>query len=103
VVEKNGYRLEFKVDPNKAAVPNFFGVKITRAGKPVRGADVTATFSMLDMTMQQLAYHLPEHGAGSYSRSAPALVMVGHWGLAFDIRPPGGTALDVLILDRAGG
>ena len=103
VVEKAGYRLEFRVNPNKAAVPNTFAVKISRGGKPVRGADVTATFSMLDMEMQQLAYRLPERGAGSYSRSAPALVMVGHWGLAFDIRPPGGTALDVLILDRANG
>ena len=30
VVERNGYRLEFRVRPNRAAVPNDFGVRITR-------------------------------------------------------------------------
>src|SRR5207247_746034 len=41
VVTKNGYRLEFRIDPNRAAVPNDFSVRITRDGAPVRGADVT--------------------------------------------------------------
>ena len=53
--------------------------------------------------MGQLAYHLPEIGPGRYGRSAPALVMVGHWGLSFDIRPTHGAPFTVLVLDKANG
>ncbi len=64
VVNKNGYRLEFRVSPNRAAVPNAFEVRITRDGKPVRGAEVTTTFAMLDMEMGQQAYLFREHRPG---------------------------------------
>jgi copper transport protein len=104
VVTKNGYRLEFTLSPNRAAVPNTFAVKVTKNGQPVRGADVTATFTMLDMEMQQLAYSLPERAPGVFARpNTPALVMVGHWGISFDIRPPGGSPIEVLLLDHALG
>ena len=78
-VSRNGYRLQFHVAPNKAAVPNAFAVRVTRNGKPVRGADVTTSFTMLDMEMGEQAYHLAEISPGVYQHSAPALVMVGHW------------------------
>jgi copper transport protein len=103
VVNKNGYRLEFRVNPNRAAVPNDFSVRITRDGAPVRGADVTTSVAMLDMEMGQQAYRLAETAPGVYSHSAPALVMVGHWGLSFDVRPPGSTQFDVVLFDRASG
>jgi copper transport protein len=103
VVEESGYRLQFRIQPNRAAVPNTFAVGITRDGRPLRGADVTATFSMLDMEMGQLAYRLPERRPGYFERSAPALVMVGKWGLSFDIRPPGGSPFSVVLVDRAHG
>jgi copper transport protein len=103
VVREGAYRLEFRVHPNRAALPNAFGVKVTRAGKPVRGADVVAHFAMLDMEMGTQAYRLPERSPGAYSRSAPALVMVGHWGLSFDITPPGKPPFNVLLVDRASG
>ena len=103
VVEWAGYRLALRVEPNRAAVPNSFAVRISRGGTPVRGADVTATFAMLDMEMGQQAYHLSETSPGFYEREAPALVMVGHWGLSFDVRPPGRQPFDVLILDHATG
>jgi copper transport protein len=103
-VKKAGYELRFRFTPNRAAVPNTFSVNITKNGKPVRGADVTAKFTMLDMEMQQLAYNLPERSPGGYSRgNTPALVMVGRWGVSFDIRPPGGGPLDVLLIDHASG
>ena len=89
--------------PEPGRRPNVFAVTITRNGKAVRGADVTATFTMLDMEMSELAYHLPETAPGRYGRSAPALVMVGHWGLSFDIRPVGAPAFAVVLLDKAGG
>jgi copper transport protein len=103
VVSRNGYRLGFRVTPNRAAVPTSFAVEITRDGKPVRGADVTTTFAMLDMEMGTQAYHLGEIRPGLYRHSAPALVMVGHWGVSFEIQPKGGQPFTVLLLDHATG
>jgi copper transport protein len=103
VVNKNGYKLTFRVAPNRAAVPNTFTVQITRNGKPVRNADITTTFTMLDMEMGQQAYRLAETSPGTYEHSAPALVMVGHWGLSFDVAVPGQQPFTVLLVDRATG
>jgi len=33
----------------------------------------------------------------------PALVMVGHWGLQFEVQPRGGKPFTVLLVDRANG
>jgi copper transport protein len=103
VVMQNGYRLAVRVAPNKAAVPNSFQVAITRGGKPLRNADVTLDFAMLDMEMGQQAYHLTETSPGTYGRAAPALVMVGHWGLSFQVAAPGQRPFTVLLVDKAGG
>jgi copper transport protein len=104
MVKKNGYTFHFQFSPNKAAVPNTFAVTIEKNGKPVKGAAVTATFTMLDMEMQQQEYSLPSQSEGSYTRAnVPALVMVGRWGVGFNITPPGATPLQVLLLDHANG
>ncbi len=104
MVKKNGYTLHFQFSPNKAAVPNTFAVKIEKDGKPVKGADVTATFTMLDMEMQQQEYSLPQRSEGAYARAnVPALVMVGRWGVGFNITPPGAAPLEVQLLDHASG
>ena len=104
VVNRQGYRLEFHVSPNRAAVPNGFTVKITKNGKPVQHAEVATTFTMLDMEMGQQGYRLQEISPGVYSVTKPALVMVGHWALTFDIAPPGSRQpLTVQLVDRAGG
>src|SRR5207248_2417735 len=103
VITRGDYRLELHVSPNRAAVPNNFAVRIERGGKPVTGAEVTATFTMLDMEMGSQGYRLAESGGGLYRHSAPALVMVGRWGLSFDIRPPGQQPFDVLLVDHAHG
>jgi len=102
-VTRNGYHLAFDIDPNRAALPNTFAVKITRGGKPVTGADVVARFAMLDMTMSELSYRLPEQAPGTFSRSAPALVMVGHWAVTFEVTPPGRSPFDVTLVDHATG
>jgi copper transport protein len=103
VVNEHGYRLEFRVRPNRAAVPNSFQVGVTRGGKPVRGAEVTTTFAMLDMEMGEQGFLFRETAPGVYSRSAPALVMVGHWGLSFDIAPRGAQPFTVILVDKATG
>ena len=103
VVNHGPYKLVFRISPNKAVVPDSFAVTITKDGKPVRGADVTASFAMLDMEMPQLAYNLAERRPGVFSRAANALVMVGHWGLTFEVRPPGAAPFEVTIVDHAVG
>jgi copper transport protein len=102
-VTRNGYTFRFTVTPNKAAVPNVFSAQITRAGKPVTGADVVITFEMLDMAMQNQAYRLQETAPGRYTHATPALVMVGHWGLSFGVQPKGAAPFDVLLVDKANG
>jgi copper transport protein len=102
-VTRAGYTLQVLVAPNKAAGPNSFGLRLSRAGKPVRGADVTLSFAMLDMEMPTQEYQLAETSPGVYSRKAPALVMVGHWALSFTITPKGRQPITALVVDRAGG
>jgi copper transport protein len=59
---------------------------------------------MLDMEMGTQNYTLPEQSAGLYQRrDLPALVMVGHWGLSFEITPAGGQPFTVTFIDRAAG
>jgi copper transport protein len=102
-VDKNGYHLVVRVAPNRAAVPNTFQLRITRNGQPVRGAEVVSGFTMLDMEMGSQSYAMTETAPGVYVRSAPALVMVGHWALSFEITPPGKPQFTVLLVDRANG
>jgi copper transport protein len=103
VVKQGAYTARVRITPNRAALPNTFSIAVSRNGVPVHGAEVTMRFTMLDMEEEQQTYTLPEHAAGTYSRSAPALVMVGHWGLGFTITPKGGAPFDVLLEDRASG
>ena len=62
-----------------------------------------ADFAMLDMQMPNLEYQLAETSPGIYTRKAPALVMVGHWGLTFNVTPKGGAPFTAVVVDRANG
>jgi copper transport protein len=55
------------------------------------------------MEMPSQSYRLAETAPGVYTHSGPALVMVGHWGLSFDIAPRGAQPFTVLFVDRANG
>ncbi len=103
VVNHGPYRLVFHIAPNKAVVPDSFSVSITKNGKPVRGATVVSNFAMLDMEMPNLAYNLAEQAPGKYARATNALVMVGHWGLSFQVEPPHDLPFTVTIIDHAVG
>jgi len=103
VIQRNGYLLQLRVTPNKVAVPDDFAVRITRNGTPVHGATVIATFAMLDMEMPTQAFRLEERSPGLYEHTTEALVMVGHWGLTFEVDPPGGQPFDVVVVDQATG
>jgi copper transport protein len=102
-VNRAGYRLQVLVSPNKAAAPDSFALRLTRGGRPVNGATVTLDFNHLQMQMPQQEYGLRQTGPGIYSRSAPALIMVGPWGLSFNVTPPGHPPFTALIVDQANG
>jgi copper transport protein len=55
------------------------------------------------MEMGVQTYQLREVSPGLYQRDAPALVMVGHWSLSFEITPPHQAPFTVLLVDRANG
>jgi copper transport protein len=103
VVTKEPYRVQVRVTPNRAAVPNTFELVLTRGGKPVPGAQVITKFDMLDMEMGEQSYKFRQLRPGVFSKSAPALVMVGHWGLVFEVTPPNGKPFVVTLVDKAGG
>ena len=67
------------------------------------GARVVLQFAMLDMEMGTQAYTMPERSPGIYVRTTPALVMVGHWGVSFQVEPPGGQPFTVIVVDHAEG
>jgi copper transport protein len=98
-----GYVLQVLVSPNKAAAPDSFALRITHNGLPVRGANVTLLFNHLEMEMPEQEYQLTEIRPGVYSRAAPALVMVGRWGLTFQVTPAHGSPFTALIVDQADG
>jgi len=102
-VDKNGYHIVLRVSPNRAAAPNTFSLQITKGGKPVSHANVIAGFSMLDMEMGTQSYVMSEKEPGLYEQSAPALIMVGHWGLSFEITPAGQQPFTIVFVDRATG
>jgi copper transport protein len=102
-VKRGEYVLQVLVSPNKAAAPDSFALRITRNGRPVRGANVTLTFNHTEMQMPQQEYQLTETRPGLYSRAAPALIMVGKWSLAFQVAPTGAPPFTALILDQANG
>lgn len=103
VVERDGYLLRLAVSPNQAALANQFALTIERGGRPVRGADVKLEFAMLDMEMGEQSYRLTETRPGVYAHDAPSLVMVGTWGLSFEVTPRGGSPFTAFIVDRVAG
>ena len=102
-IKRGNYVLQVLVSPNKAAAPDSFALRITQNGQPVRGANVTLAFNHLEMQMPQQEYQLTETQPGVYARAAPALVMVGKWGLSFQVTPKSGPPFTALIVDQANG
>jgi copper transport protein len=103
VITKGPYKIHVQVTPNQAAVNNSFKVTVTKNGQPVQGAEVVTQFNMLDMEMGTQTYRFRQTRPGSFEKSAPALVMVGHWGLQFEVTIPGQQPFVVTLLDKAGG
>jgi YtkA-like protein len=98
VLTRAGYRLTIRVSPNRATRPNRVVVGVSQDGMPVTGARVTVSASMLTMDMGTAQYEL--HGSGTYSAHTPAWLMPGLWELAVRVRPPGGPAIAVGLVDQ---
>jgi copper transport protein len=103
LVKKGPYQVRVSVDPNRAAVQNTFTITITKNGQPVQGAQVVTQFEMLDMEMGTQSYRFRQTQPGTFTKSVPALVMVGHWGLQFEVTIPGQAPFVVTLLDKASG
>jgi copper transport protein len=103
VVHTNGYTLAVLIDPNTVGRVDSFGLRLSKGGQPVSGANVTLVFNMLEMEMGQLEYQLVESSPGVYTRRAPALVMAGRWSLEFTITPKHGPPFNALVIDHATG
>jgi copper transport protein len=102
-IRRGNYQLQVLVSPNKAAAPDSFALRVTQNGRPVRGANVTLTLNHLEMQMPQQQYQLTETQPGVYSRAAPALIMVGKWGLNFQVQPRDAPPFAAVIVDEANG
>jgi copper transport protein len=100
---RDGVRIQVGIQPNRAAIPNAFRLRLQRDGKPVRNATVTAQLDMLDMSMQEQLYTLAESSPGVYERSRPSLVMVGHWLVGYTIEIPGHKPIQLQVVDKAEG
>lgn len=103
VLSSRPYQLELRLTPNRAALPGTVSVKLLKGGRPVTGARVKLTFSMLDMGMGQLSGLLPQTAPGRYAHAGPVLGMGGRWGLRFDVAPPGATPFSLTVVDQMGG
>ena len=102
-VTQSGYRATITIAPNKAAAPNMFSLQLTKGGAPVTGATVIQRFLMLDMEMGTQSYQMREAAPGVYRLTRPALVMVGHWGLQFQVAPRGAAPFTITLVDHAEG
>jgi copper transport protein len=101
-VPQGAYRVALQLTPNRPAVENRFAVRVTKDGRPVTGAKVTASFAMVEMDMGTSAYRLRERAPGVYKGRTAGLIMAGDWRLGVRVRPPGGPAFTVKVVDRAG-
>ncbi len=102
-VVQAGTRAVVRLEPNTAVRPMDFGLDLSRAGRPLTGATVIAKFDMLDMDMGQEAYKLRETGPGQYRRNAMPLIMVGNWGVTYEVTPRAGAPYSFVVVDRANG
>jgi len=90
------YRLQLHVTPNRAQRTGVVTVALFLGGRPVDGARVSLTVTMLDMNMGSFALVLPQTRSGVYGRTFPVVGMGGRWDLRLDVAG----ASSVHVVDR---
>lgn len=101
-LSSHGYRLDLRLRPNRATVAGTIALALTRHGRPVSGARVRLTFTMLDMNMGGLTGLLRQTAPGRYGHTAPVLGMSGRWGLRLTVLPAHAKPFSVDLVDRMG-
>ena len=96
------YEVELSVSSARAFRAGALSLRLAHAGRPLDGARIQATFTMLDMDMPSVSASFSGSGPGRYRASTPALGMAGHWGLRIDVRPPRGSRFAVNVVDDVG-
>jgi nitrogen fixation protein FixH len=96
------YRVALRLSPNRSGVRNRLAVRVTRAGRPLAAAQVTARFEMAEMDMGDWTYRLPERAPGRYVRTLPGFLMAGDWRVTVQVAPAAGAPFAVRIADRIG-
>ena len=99
VLHPHGYRLGLHVTPNRASAAGTISVDLRAQRRPVQGARIKVTLTMLDMDMGNIWSVLPESAPGKYTQAVPPLGMKGHWRLHFDVKPRGASAFAVSVVD----
>jgi predicted metal-binding membrane protein len=100
LVRAGGYELELQLGPNRAYRPGTLSVRLLKGGRPVDGAGIQTTFTMLDMEMADVTTRLRQTAPGAYSRTVPALGMSGSWGLDIGVTPSHGRPFVMRVRDR---
>lgn len=93
------HHLLLRISPNRATSANAIELTVTRAGKPLRHARVTLSFTMTAMGMGPTAIPLMETRPGVYSFTGRPMVMGGSWGLALSVAPRGGSRYSFAFVD----
>ena len=70
-------------------------------GRAIVGQDDAVELMLIALLAS--GHILLEGPPGTYSRTTPALVMVGHWGLSFQVEPNGSAPFTVIVEDKAEG
>ncbi len=100
VVPAGQYTVAFHLTPNLASRTGTISVSLRRDSRPVAGARVWMTVTMLNMNMGGFTVQLPERTSGTYTRMFPVVGMSGRWGFRLDVRPAHGRAFSVALADR---
>jgi hypothetical protein len=101
-VAHGAYRVALQLKPNRPGAKNRLAVRVTKGGRPVTGAKVSASFAMAAMDMGTWDYRLRERTGGLYAHRTTAPIMAGDWRLGVKVRPPDGAPFTVHVVDRAG-
>jgi YtkA-like len=93
-------KLRLEIAPNRATSRNTITLRISRSGKPLHRAHVTASLTMQDMAMGTQTFHLIESRSGVYSYAGGVFVMAGSWFLEFAVSPAAGKRFKVSVVDH---
>jgi predicted metal-binding membrane protein len=99
-IRAGAFEVRFTLDPNRAFAGTRLSLTLVRAGRPVNGARISATLTMLDMDMPGVTARLAAGGGGRYGASLPPLGMAGRWGMTARVVPPRGAPFTVNAVDE---